>query len=99
MKIAEFSELCHREFGNDGGVVTTVHLTPASRHELASEVLRRSPAVTFLHAGDDGTVPAGAQVGHIVNPASGTRVIIAGADGDADTAEVMRCVAIGAAGS
>ena len=100
MKIAEFNELCHREFGSDGGVVTMVHLTPASRHELANEMLRESPAAALLLFGDSSSdarvapIPAGATAGHMVNPASGTRVIVAGAEGDADAAEVMRYVAI-----
>ena len=100
MKVAQFSELCHREYARDEGIVVALHLTPESHAELTADALSSGP-VEFTD-GEPPPGPCGAKLRTLTNPATTGQamhsidVLISTVDFDgfADTAEVRRWVKV-----
>lgn len=108
MKLAEFNDLCRREYERDRGVVTSLSLSPEECAELSAEVFSAGPTgggimYVLPRAGAESDRVAGrALVTRIVNPAAGddglpVTVIVSvlwGVGALPGAAEVMRRVPI-----
>jgi hypothetical protein len=78
VKLADFNDLCHREYANDRGIVTRLTLSPQECAELSADVISGADRdqIVFSTLGGDVLDPrttaliAGARVTEIINPAT-----------------------------
>lgn len=92
MNLDQFNELCRREHEQDDGMVVHLHLKGESYAELLREILA---APGQLQVSDVPEGPVGFRLDTMVNPATGTPVLISRTPPFApDTAEVRRWVSV-----
>jgi hypothetical protein len=74
MKLAEFNDLCHREYAKDRGIVTQVSMSGPDHAELSADVLSSADPEKLLAPAPNAVV--GACVHFIANPAAAHPVLI-----------------------
>jgi hypothetical protein len=88
MKLAEFNDLCHREYAKGGGIVAQVSMSSQEHAELSGDVLSSADPEELLSPVPNAVV--GACVHWIANPAVSYQVLIAsGCLTDAETGEEL----------
>jgi hypothetical protein len=97
VKLAEFKDLCDREWGEARGDVQSLHLTNSSLLEFTTDVLLAGaedesflfPLVPLFDSEDVADIRVGAVTSKILNPITRSVVKVSG-DSDCDMAEVQR---------
>jgi len=97
LKLAEFKDLCDREWGEARGDVQALHLTNSSILEFTADVLLAGaedqpflfPLIPLFDRDDIASIKAGAVTSKVLNPVTRSVVQVSGGS-DLDLAEVQR---------